>query len=222
LLINKQENIYLFLHMFFPDGFINLQRDNDFNRQLTIFHPMDRPDHPNFIIISGSGKKVGKTFLAMALIEHFFAQSPVIALKISPHRHDQLGNVVTISITPGFRLYRELEVHDKNSGQFVAAGASASYFLETEDSSLKEALNDFLITCNPLNQPVICESGALGRMINPGVLIYIAGNENHPDLHKESIRNSADMILPARQFSVKEIIRNIELRDNGFISKKKM
>jgi hypothetical protein len=180
---------------------------------------MDRILKSNFIIISGSGKKVGKTYLAVALIRHFSVQSPIIALKISPHRHDRLGNVLIISDKDGYRLFRELEVHDKNSGQFLAAGAQASFFLETEDGSLRTAIEEFSMKCNPLNLPVVCESGALGTIIKPGVMIYIASHENPPAPFKQSTRKSADIVLPAGQFSSSEAIKSIELSGNNWIVK---
>jgi hypothetical protein len=175
---------------------------------------MDRIPNSNFLIISGSGKKVGKTFLSVALIEHFSQQAPVIALKISPHKHDKLGNVLTIADTQGYRLFRELEVHDKNSGQFLKAGANASYFLETEDGFLGQAIEEFKRKCNPDDLPVVCESGALGKIIKPGILIYIAGSENKFDEYKESTRKLADLTLPARVFSASDVVKTIQLTGN--------
>jgi hypothetical protein len=175
---------------------------------------MERILNPSFLIISGSGKKVGKTFLSVALIEHFSNQAPVIALKISPHKHDKLGNVLTIADTQGYRLFRELEVHDKNSGQFLKAGAKASYFLETEDGFLREAIEVFNRKCNPDNHPVLCESGALGKIIKPSILIYIASSENQIDQYKESIRKLADLTLPARVFLTSEVLNKIQLTGN--------
>ena len=42
----------------------------------------------NLLIISGSGKNVGKTLLACQIIKHFSRNSTVIGLKISPHFHN--------------------------------------------------------------------------------------------------------------------------------------
>jgi hypothetical protein len=175
---------------------------------------MDRIPGSNFVILSGAGKKVGKTFLAVSLINHFSKQSSIIALKISPHKHDQLGNVLTIVDTSGYRLFRELEVHGKNSGQFLKAGAKSSYFLETDDGFLGKAIEEFSVKCNPMNLPVVCESGALGTIMKPGILIYIGnpGKESNP--YKESIRALANIVLPARQFAASDVISNVHLDDN--------
>jgi hypothetical protein len=175
---------------------------------------MYREHHANFIIISGSGKKVGKTYLAVDLLRHFSCQTPVLALKISPHRHDKLGKVDSITETEGFRLFRELEVHDKNSGQFLKAGAQASFFLETGDGFLGRAIKEFLIKCNPTELPVICESGALGKIFKPGLLIYIDDPGSRSDHYKESIKQIADLILPARKFSAADVIKSIRMENN--------
>ena len=180
---------------------------------------MNRAPHSDFIIISGGEKKVGKTYLAVALIQHFAAQSPVIALKISPHKHDRLGNVLTISETAGFRLYQELDVHEKNSGRFLKAGAKASFFLETEDGFLQEAMEVFLKKCNFGNLPVVCESGALGTIIKPGVLIFITYPGTILSDNKESVRKLADIVLPARQFSSLSVADNIQLVGNRWIKR---
>ena len=180
---------------------------------------MYRAPHSNFIIISGGEKRVGKTYLAVALIRHFSDQSPVIALKISPHRHDRLGNVVTIAENSGFRLFRELDIHRKNSGQYLNAGAEASFFLETQDGFLEEAIDVFLKKCNPGDLPVICESGALGTIIEPGLMIFITDPDKILNSYKESVRKSADLVLPARQFSSLSVLDSIQLVGNRWMKK---
>jgi hypothetical protein len=180
---------------------------------------MERIPKTNFIILSGSGKKVGKTFLAVALIRHFSIQSPIIALKISPHQHDKLGSVEKISETEGYRLFRESEVNEKNSGQFLNARAVSSFFLETGDGSLPDAIAEFSIRCNPGNLPVVCESGALGTIIKPGLLIYIDDQETAGNTYKNSIRKLADIVIPAKRFSPFDVCRSIQLIDNRWNKK---
>jgi hypothetical protein len=167
----------------------------------------------NFIIISGSGKKVGKTHLAIAFIRHFSVQSPIIGIKISPHRHDKLGNVDMVTENKEYRLFREFDVHEKNSGQYLEAGAVASYFLETEDEFLEEAIMNFSERCIPDKLPVICESGVLGKILRPGIMFYIESADVRPDPGKDSVKTIADHILPARIFSPFEAIERVRLSD---------
>lgn len=163
-----------------------------------------------FILISGSGQKVGKTFLATALIRHFSAREKVLALKISPHVHTDLGVSELICNEEGFRIYHDLEPHAKNSGQYLVAGASASWFMETTDQFIDLALAWFIEHCNPEGDLVICESGALGRHFRPACMVFINNREEPLTGLKKASAELADMIIPAMIFDPEEVIKRIE------------
>lgn len=171
---------------------------------------MHRIDLPDFILISGSGKKVGKTFLAVGLIRHFSCREPITALKISPHIHDDLGKSMLVEGNSRYAIYRDLEPHDRNSGQYLKAGAEASYFMEVRDEHLPEALQLFNKECNPGRKRVICESGALGRLFRPSVMIFIAPPEEQLSGVKKQAAEVADIRLPARTFLVSEVLGSLE------------
>jgi hypothetical protein len=175
-----------------------------------------RKSVPNFIILSGSGRMVGKTFMGSALIRAFSDKFPLLALKISPHIHDSLGNTKLRSTSAGIRIFEDLGPHHKSSGQFLESGATQSYFMETNDEHIAEAFDLFIKECNPLNLPVVCESGALGRLIKPGILIFIT--HSHDDLpeHKLTTLHWADLVLPAKTFSAREVIQKISFPANGW------
>ena len=116
---------------------------------------MHRKQFPNLLIIAGSGRKVGKTFLALAVLRFFSEKFPLVALKISPHIHDSIGRARLVASSEGFRIFQEMETHPKNSGQFLEAGALQAFFMETDDSHLAEAFELFCRECNPMNHPVI-------------------------------------------------------------------
>ncbi|MDP1623063.1 MAG: hypothetical protein Q8M08_12080 [Bacteroidales bacterium] len=175
---------------------------------------MPRRSYPHILIISGSGKKVGKTYMATALIRSFSIKFPLIALKISPHFHDSLGNTRLIAVSEGTRIFQDLGPHHKNSGQFLEAGAFQSYFMETDDRHLTTAFDIFMNECNPSNHPVICESGALSSLIKPGILIFITHSSLDLQEPKLSAMNRADLIIPARSFSPAKIIDRISFLEN--------
>jgi hypothetical protein len=175
---------------------------------------MPRKPFPHLIIISGSGRKVGKTFMVTALIRAFSPGIPLIALKISPHVHDDLGNTTLRATANGIRIFQDLGPHHKNSGQFLEAGAVQSFFMETVDSCLESAFDLFMKECNPTNNPVICESGALSILVNPGVSIFINDSTGALPDHKKAAMQQADLVLPARLFSTAEIIGRISFSEN--------
>ena len=174
---------------------------------------MIRMPFPNFIIISGSGKKVGKTFMATALIREFSSRFPVTALKISPHVHDSLGNTTLRSASDGYRIFEDLGPHHKNSGKFLEAGAVQSFFMETGDDHLFEAFNFFTKECNPLNYPVVCESGALNSLVKPGISIFITTSAEDLTRNKLITMQKASLVLPAKLFSTPGIIERISFTE---------
>jgi len=175
---------------------------------------MHRKSFPQFIIISGSGKKVGKTYMAMALIRAFSRKFPLLALKISPHVHDSLASAKLIFAAEGFRIFNEMEEHHKNSGQFLKAGAFKSFFMETDDEHLETAFDIFMTGCNPHNHPVVCESGALSDHINPGILIFITDSQQTRQADKLKTKQRADIVLEAQSFDPDDIICRISFSDH--------
>ncbi|MCX6303905.1 MAG: hypothetical protein NT040_02965 [Bacteroidetes bacterium] len=176
--------------------------------------PILRKPLPHFVIISGSGKKVGKTFMATAVIRSFSEKFPLLALKISPHVHDSLGNTTLVAEGEGFRIFRDLAPHHKNSGQFLEAGALLSFFMETGDVHLAEAIEVFMAVCNPMNRPVICESGALGNLCEPGISIFISHPDDNLPAHKLTSMRLSDLVIPAKLFSTPGIIDRILFTEN--------
>lgn len=171
----------------------------------------------NYLLVSGSGKKVGKTYLATALIRKFSLQFPVIGLKISPHIHDDPGDAVLITHEENrFRIYREYAPHRKNSGQYLEAGASKAFFMETGDENLAEAFDYFNRHCNPENSAVICESGALGSIIRPAIHIHISEMQEARSGKNPVWQKKADLILPARDFDPAKVISRISFDERGW------
>jgi len=175
---------------------------------------MPRKLFPQFIIISGAGKKVGKTYLAVELIRSFSGKFPLHALKVSPHLHDSMGNSVLVDSSEGIRIFQDRTSHAKNSGKFLEAGATHSFFMETNDEHLAEAFERFIKECNPLNEPVIIESGALGNLIKPGLLIFINSPAELTREVKLKTMNMADLVLPARLFDPGKISDQIVFSEN--------
>lgn len=171
----------------------------------------------NYLLVSGSGKKVGKTYLVTALIRKFSLQFPVVGLKISPHIHDDPGDAVLINNEENrFRIYREYAPHRKNSGQYLEAGASKAFFMETSDENLAGSFDYFNRNCNPENNAVICESGALANFIRPAIHIHISDQPEARSDQKPEWQKMADLVLPARDFDPVKVINKILFDERGW------
>ena len=70
------------------------------------------------------------------------------------------------------RIYRDFSGSEYDSGRFLAAGASESYYIESRDESLTVVLS-LLKGIMDNDVPVICESGQAGTLIEPGLMIFV-------------------------------------------------
>ena len=154
--------------------------------------------------------------MATAIIHAFSGKFPLLALKISPHVHDSLGNTSLRHESEGIRIFQDLGTHHKNSGKFLEAGALQSFFMETGDERLAEAFTIFNKECNPKNLPVISESGALSNLVKPGISIFITHPTVDLEEHKLTSLRQADLVLPAGLFFTPEIIGTIDFSENGW------
>lgn len=126
----------------------------------------------NILLISGSGRNVGKTTFMREVIRQNVQQKP-IAVKITPHFHEPTSGLKPISITENYRVFEETDQNsDKDSSLFLLAGAEKVFYIQTKDVFLEEAFQ--LISGKlPSDQPVIIESAALRKYIVPGLYLFI-------------------------------------------------
>ncbi|HUS86517.1 MAG TPA: hypothetical protein VMW76_04680 [Bacteroidales bacterium] len=144
---------------------------NKINRKVTHI-----PRILNLLIISGTGRKSGKTTLACRIIEHFREVEPV-AVKISFHFHEPSPGLVLCEDMHGYRIYRETCREGlKDTSRMLNAGAGEVYYIQADDSNVSEAFLHLLKVLKP-GAPLICESPALRKYFKPG-LFFIADNKN--------------------------------------------
>jgi len=126
----------------------------------------------NILLISGSGRNIGKTSFIRRVIAQNAGKKPV-AIKITPHFHEPTDGLVAVSINDGFRVYQETNnSSDKDSSLFLQAGAEKVFYIQTSDLYLNEAFS-YVSNLLSAQQPVIVESAALRKYIVPGLYIFI-------------------------------------------------
>jgi len=126
----------------------------------------------NILLVSGSGRNVGKTsFIRRVITQNISRQ--LIAIKITPHFHEATSGLVPIAISENYRVFQETDISSgKDSSLFLQAGAEKVFYIQTTDEYLKEAFG--LISTQFLtDQPVIIESAVLRTIITPGLYIFI-------------------------------------------------
>jgi Ni2+-binding GTPase involved in maturation of urease and hydrogenase len=134
---------------------------------------------PKTIIISGTGRNVGKTTLCCRLIEEYKRDNP-IGIKISPHKHSIQENEIVLLQTNEITILQEKDkTSPKDSSRMLAAGADRVYFIMAEDKYIIDAL-EFLQNHIKFTDRIIIESATLRRYFEPE-LFLIVSNTEFPD-----------------------------------------
>ncbi len=146
-----------------------------------------QPYFPNILLLSGTGRNVGKTTLACAIIKKF-RHLGIVAVKVSPHWHPQAKDSRVIFQDRQFFVMEEQEPNNpKDSSRMLRSGAQKVYYVQTrEDKSLLKVL-ELILQREAENQPMVIESAALGRFVQPAVHLRLSTFDPPSDknLHPE-------------------------------------
>lgn len=139
-----------------------------------------RLKYPNFLLIAGNARNVGKSNLAVALIRKYSVQHRVVGLKVSAvypgdaslhgHHHEPAPET--------WSLHQETSPDiPKDTSRFLQAGARSVWFLRARDEYLAEG---FLQLEEQVGNEalVVCESRSLIKLIEPGAFILIEKHLN--------------------------------------------
>lgn len=149
------------------------------------------PVDKNLLIIGGSGRNVGKTTLATSIINKISATTPTIGLKVSTFKkgNEQYHGAHTPLPLNSFRINTETCVNpQKDTAKMVFSGASEAYFIETFDTLVPQAYNEFKRISNSDGLPVVCESQSLRYYVKPGLFILIIDSRNSKKFTEEKIK----------------------------------
>ncbi len=168
-------------------------------------------------MISGSGKKVGKTTLACELINRFSKEFQLIAIKISPHFHQQKSNNEIIYNSNKFIIEKETKPNlIRDSSKMLKAGAFKVYYIQTNDVFIPVAL-DIVVKMEEKKYPVICESGAAWKHIIPGAVIYIEKPGQKDTSKNAECKHNANILFHYNENSVNFDITGIYYKNNSWI-----
>jgi hypothetical protein len=156
------------------------------------------PVIPNLIIIGGSSRNVGKTTLALRLIEKYALSERITGLKVTsirPGEETHHGSHETPDLH-NFRIIEETKnSSSKDTARMLSAGADKVYYIETPDNKIHEAIKMFLAT-KDTGGPIVCESRSLRNSVIPGLFILLKHYDMHlikPGFHQ--FEKMADFIL---------------------------
>lgn len=156
------------------------------------------------LIIGGTGREAGKSSLAALLITKF-ADRGLTGVKITPHPHPEVSGLTLIAVNTEFQVYEEKNrKSEKDSSRMLRAGASKVFLVVSGETRLGEAFAA-LIPFLPQGMPVICESPALRRLIEPDLFILML----HSDGQNPERKNIDDLIpLANLSFTLRDLDHN--------------
>ena len=176
---------------------------------------MGKETMPQLLIIAGTGRNSGKTTLACQIIGKFSAVQSIVAIKITPHFHENPGSGEVIVNKPNIYIAEERDASTgKDSSLMLKAGAVQSYFVMTNDKYLEEAFHE-IFTRIPAKSVIVCESGGLRHLIRPGLFFMMQhpGNSGlKPDTAK--LLSLADHVVTFDGSKFNFDINSIEIADN--------
>lgn len=176
---------------------------------------MNRKPKPNFLLVAGNGRNVGKTYLTCEIIKHLVKTNEVIGIKISSHFHPLENNKVIVQ-TKDFVIIEENRISQKDSSLMKQAGAQKVYFVMSPQENLEQAFL-YLEKLLPV-KAIVCESGGLHDLINPGVFLFV-NKEGQEIVKQNHLQFSPKLILnDGENFGFD--ISCIEFKNNKFSIRK--
>lgn len=124
------------------------------------------------LIIGGTGRKSGKTSLAVSLISRHRARV-VTAVKITPHRHPETSGLVITTGNEHFTVYEERNASGmKDTSLMLRSGAERVFLVTAGDGFIEEAFRAVRKLIPP-DSPVIYESPSLRNNVVPDLFVMM-------------------------------------------------
>lgn len=152
---------------------------------------------PSMILIGATGRNVGKTEFACALIHRLADHQPVIAAKVTVIRetgsHCPRGGEgcgVCGSLQENYQITEEHNrLSGKDTARMLQAGASRVLWLRVRHACMEEGTRALLARL-PERVPLICESNSLREIVTPGQFIVVR------DGRSSTVKETCRRIMP--------------------------
>jgi len=131
---------------------------------------------PRLLLIAGTGRNSGKTMLACSIIDKLRSTRTIVAIKISPHRHNIEPNGQILFRNNHICILEETELGTgKDSSRMLEAGAKRSFFISATEDNLLKAMQQIIKFVSD-DAFMICESGGLRKWVEPDLFLMVSRN----------------------------------------------
>lgn len=175
---------------------------------------------PNVLLVSGTGRNVGKTTFCLKVLNHFSKLFPIISIKVSPHFHTvEEGQIFFCKTETYWIIEEEDNSKSKDSCLMLKSGAKRSFFIMCKDDHVKEAFSKVHV-CFDENQLFVIESGGLDKFIKAGLQVVLTTSKSEEI--KASSKNrlqSADLIANYHLESFDDVVDKISCNGLNWLLK---
>ncbi len=134
------------------------------------------------MLLSGTGRNVGKTTFVCQLLTHF-NHLKIVTVKVSPHWHHTRQGEILLLEEGRLLLARETNRESsKDTSRMLRCGAEEVYYLQyVGEESLLKAFNHLLILNEQMqSKPLIIETAVLAKYIIPALHFRITRSDVPP------------------------------------------
>lgn len=128
---------------------------------------------PGILMIAGHQQNVGKTTLAVTIIQHFSQNHNIYGLKVSPHIHKNTSDAKLLFDNKNWQLLEEYSDNTKkDTSRMLASGAKRAFLLQ---GNLPVLIDGFVYFCEqvPKNTLIVCESAGLRDLVLPDIFLVV-------------------------------------------------
>ncbi|NJM14632.1 MAG: hypothetical protein HC896_03955 [Bacteroidales bacterium] len=132
----------------------------------------------NMLLVAGAGQNVGKTTFICEVLQKFNKLENIVAIKVSSHPHI-LKSGVCLWKQGEASIYKETISNHKDTGRYLAAGASGSYLVQSRDTGFMQAFQQLLPEIS--GRACLMESALYLNYYQPALFFYLfaqTGSEN--------------------------------------------
>lgn len=135
------------------------------------------PVYPNIILLSGTGRNVGKTTFVCEVLR-YFNHIGIVTVKVSPHWHETKQGELILFDDQRHMLMRETNRESyKDTSRMLRCGAKEVFYLQyTDEKALMEAFHA-IMDFGYEKTPLIIETAVLGKYIRAAMHFRITRSD---------------------------------------------
>ena len=172
-----------------------------------------RREIPRMLLFGAAGRNLGKTELAVRMIEVYAKERPVSAVKVvTVHDHGDIcprggkGCGICKGLKSCFDIHEEHGEGEKDTMRFARAGAQRVYLVRAFPEGLAEAME---AVCRqiPAGDVIVCESNSVAGVVKPGIFFLIADDTGAWKPSALAVRDYADELVHSDEKSFVQILK---------------